>query len=59
MKPTKCDCLVKYFYPVFYTFLHQQDWQTLLEISSPTPVPKQGLLQQIAENCVQSGVEYL
>jgi len=27
--------------------------------SSPTPLPKQGLLQQAVEDCVQAGLEYL
>jgi len=27
--------------------------------SSPTPLPKQGLLQQAAEDLVQAGLEYL
>jgi len=27
--------------------------------SSPTPLPKQGHLQQAAQDCVQAGLEYL
>ena len=53
---------------IFFPLLHYIDSQNhrmlgvgrdLCESSSPTPVPKQGHLEQIAQDLVQAGLEYL